>query len=88
MERVKVWKPSESEIKEAKEWPVWQKEESEFDWFYDEDERFYMVEGEVEVELEGGGKVKISAGDMAWFKSGTGCRWKILKKVKKHYKIG
>ncbi|MEN2997792.1 MAG: cupin domain-containing protein [Brevinematia bacterium] len=88
MERVKVWKPSEREIEEAKNWPVWQKGESVFDWFYDEDETFYMVEGEVEVELDSGEKVRISAGDMARFKAGTGCKWKVIKKVRKHYRIG
>lgn len=88
MERVKVWKPSEEEIKVATSWPVWQKDESTFEWFYDEDETFYLVEGEVEVELSNGEKVRFSAGDMVKFRAGTDCKWKIIKKVKKHYRIG
>lgn len=88
MEKVKVWKPSKEEMEEAKTWPIWQKEESEFDWFYDEDETFLLIEGEVEVKLSNGEKVRFSAGDMVKFKAGTECKWKILRKVKKHYKIG
>lgn len=88
MDRVKIWKPSQEEIEEAKTWPIWQKDVSSFDWFYDEDETFYLVEGEVEVELQDGQKVKFSAGDMVKFRAGTECRWNILKKVKKHYRIG
>lgn len=88
MERVKIWKPSESEIKEAKKWPIWEKDKSTFDWFYDEDEKFYLLEGEVEVELPDGTNVRFGQGDMVWFKSGTECKWNILKKVRKHYKLG
>ncbi|MCX8028653.1 MAG: cupin domain-containing protein [Brevinematales bacterium] len=88
MERVKIWKPSDEEIRRASEWPIWEKGPSTFDWFYDEDEQFYLVEGEVEVELSNGDKVRFSAGDMVKFKSGTECKWNIIKKVRKHYKIG
>ncbi|MGB9621279.1 MAG: cupin domain-containing protein [Brevinematia bacterium] len=88
MERVKIWKPSEDEIREAKTWPIWEKDQSSFEWFYDEDEQFYVLEGEVEVELTDGSKVRFGQGDMVRFKSGTECKWKILKRVRKHYRIG
>ena len=33
-----IRKPTQKEQKEAKEWPIWEKEESEFPWEYDEKE--------------------------------------------------
>jgi uncharacterized cupin superfamily protein len=87
-ERVKIWKPSPEEIEEIKQYPTWQKGQSEFEWFYDEDETFYLLEGEVEVEFPDGSKVNFKKGDMVKFKAGTECKWKIKEKVLKHYKIG
>lgn len=88
MEKVKVWKPTQREIEEAKRWPTWSKEKSVFDWYYDEDEQFYVVEGEVEVTLDDGTKVQFSAGDMVKFKAGTKCVWNVKKDIFKHYKLG
>ena len=34
-------------------WPVWQKEVSLFDWYYDSEEHCLVLEGEVEVVAEG-----------------------------------
>ena len=31
----KIKKPAEKEIAEAKSWPIWEKEESEFPWEYE-----------------------------------------------------
>lgn len=88
MKEVKVWKASEEEIKEAKKWPTWSKEESVFDWYYDEDEQFYVVEGEVEVTLEDGKKIQFGPGDMVKFPAGTRCIWHVKKPIFKHYRIG
>ncbi|ABS60847.1 cupin domain-containing protein [Fervidobacterium nodosum] len=88
MEKVKVWKPTEEEIKKAKMWPTWSKEESVFDWYYDEPEQFYVVEGEVEVTLDDGTKVSFGAGNMVWFNASVKCTWNVKKKIFKHYSIG
>ncbi|ANE41964.1 MAG: cupin domain-containing protein [Fervidobacterium pennivorans] len=88
MGKVRIWKPTDDEIKEAKSWNTWSKEESTFDWYYDEPEQFYVVEGEVEVELDDGTKVKFGAGDMVRFESGVSCTWHVKKKIFKHYKMG
>ncbi len=88
MEKVKVWKPTEEEIKKAKSWPTWSKEESVFDWYYDEPEQFYVVEGEVEVTLDDGTKVSFGAGDMVRFGADVKCTWHVKKKIFKHYNLG
>lgn len=88
MEKVKVWRPTEREIEEAKKWPTWSKEKSVFDWYYDEPEQFYLLEGEVEVLLEDGTKVSFKAGDMVRFSKGVRCTWHIKKAVLKHYNFG
>lgn len=36
---------------------------SDFDWFYDTTEQFYVLEGEVEVDTVDGQKVRFGAGD-------------------------
>lgn len=87
MDKVKVWKPSEAEIKEAMDWPTWEKEPSVFNWYYSEDETFYVVEGDVEVTLDDGTKVSFSAGDMVLFKKGVRCTWNVKERIFKHYKL-
>lgn len=88
MEKVKVWKATQAEIEQAKKWPTWSKEESIFDWYYDEPEQFYVVEGEVEVLLDDGKKIFFSAGDMVRFAQGVKCTWHVKKKIFKHYNFG
>ncbi|OQX87419.1 MAG: cupin [Candidatus Omnitrophica bacterium 4484_70.2] len=87
---VEVKKLSEEELQKlgVKNWPIWEKEESSFDWYYDEEERCYFLEGEVEIELSEGEKVKVGAGDFVSFPKGLKCKWHIKKKVRKHYNFG
>ena len=77
--------PKELEDLGIKQWPVWEKEVSSFDWHYDSAETCYFLEGDVDVELPSGEKVSLGAGDLAVFPEGLSCRWNIKKKVKKHY---
>jgi uncharacterized cupin superfamily protein len=67
-------------------WPIWEKEESEFLWHYDEPETCYFLEGEVVVTPREGEPVRLQAGDLVTFPAGLSCTWKILKKVRKHYR--
>jgi len=85
--KVEVKKITEQEVEKAgiKDWPIWEKEESSFDWHYDAKETCYFLEGDVEVKLSGGEKIKIGKGDLAIFPKGLNCEWKINKKVRKHY---
>lgn len=66
------------------DWPIWEKEVSVFDWYYDTDEQCYFIEGEVEVETDEG-TVKIKKGDFVTFKKGLKCKWHVKSKVSKHY---
>lgn len=87
---IEVRKPTNDELwkLDVENWPIWEKEESSFDWFYDEKEVCYFLEGEVEVELSTGERIKIQKGELASFPKGLRCVWHIKKKVKKHYNFG
>ncbi|MCP4653024.1 MAG: cupin domain-containing protein [Candidatus Omnitrophica bacterium] len=67
-------------------WPIWQKEESTFDWHYDQKEECLFLEGEVVVQTDNE-SVKICKGDFVSFPQGLSCKWIVKKKVKKHYKF-
>jgi uncharacterized cupin superfamily protein len=67
-------------------WPIWTKEVSTFDWYYDETEKCYFLEGKVIVETDEG-EVEIKKGDFVTFPIGLKCTWKVLEPVRKHYKF-
>ena len=87
---IHIEKPSEEKILKlnVKLWPIWEKEESEFPWEYDEKETCYILDGEVVVTPDDGESVKFGKGDLVVFPEGLNCRWKINKAVRKHYKFG
>jgi uncharacterized protein len=65
-------------------WDIWEKEISEFDWFYESMEQCYFLEGEVTIQTSKG-EFFIHAGDFVTFPLGLSCRWIVKKPVKKHY---
>jgi len=83
---VRVEQLSESEISERgiRSWPIWEKEESRFDWHYDSTEECLILEGEVTVETDSG-SVSFGPGDFVTFPQGLSCVWDIRKAVRKHY---
>ena len=87
MMKIEIKKPTEEEIKKAKEWGIWEKEVSEFPWQYNEKETCYILEGEVEVKTDEE-TVKFKKGDWVVFPQGLKCTWKITKQVRKYYKFG
>jgi uncharacterized cupin superfamily protein len=72
----------------ARGWPIWEKEVSEFPWYYDEQEVCLFLEGDVEVTPDGGEPVRFGKGDLVTFPQGMSCTWKVIKPVRKHYKFG
>lgn len=84
-EKVKVYIPSNEEIEQAKTWSKWTKEPSIFEWYYSSREKFYVVEGEVEVTLDDGETIEIKPGDMVIFEKGVKCIWNIKKAILKYY---
>ncbi|RKX99943.1 MAG: cupin, partial [Spirochaetes bacterium] len=63
MEKIKIEKLSEEEIERRgiKNWGIWEKEVSEFDWEYTSEEHCYIIEGKVKVETPEG-DVEINKG--------------------------
>lgn len=86
MASVIIEKLSEVQIAERniRSWPVWTKEISTFDWYYDGDEHCLVLEGDIEVETSEG-TYKIKPGDFVTFKKGLKCKWNVIKPVRKHY---
>ena len=74
----------ELEKRKVYSWPVWTKEVSKFDWYYDGDEECLLLEGEVEVETPEGNYF-VKKGDFVTFKKGLECVWNVKQPVRKHY---
>ncbi len=72
------------QIRGIRQWPIWEKEVSRFDHFYDSEEECYFIDGEVVIETKGG-NYNIEPGDFVTFQKGLECTWDIKKAVKKHY---
>lgn len=83
-----IRKPTEDEKKQARTWPTWAKEVSEFPWQYDEKETCLIIEGDVTVTNETGEQFRFGPGDWVVFPQGMKCTWKINKPVRKHYNFG
>lgn len=88
MKNVIIEQLSEDEInrRNIRQWPVWEKEVSRFEWQYDGQEQCLILEGEVVVEAPEG-TYTIKTGDFVTFRDGLNCVWDIKKPVKKHYQI-
>lgn len=89
MEKIVVKKisPEEKEKWKVNEWPIWEKEVSEFPWTYSQTEECVLLEGRVTVTLPEGGTVVFGAGDFVQFPKGLSCKWKIHEPVRKHYRF-
>jgi len=88
MNCVIIKKLSDNEIaeKEIKSWPIWTKEISTFDWYYDCDEECLILEGEFAIHADEG-DYNIKPGDFVTFKKGLKCVWEVKKPIRKHYKF-
>jgi uncharacterized protein len=88
MSKVIIEKLSKEDIekKGINNWPIWTKEVSRFDWFYDSTEHCQILEGEVIIESDEG-NFTVKAGDYATFKKGLKCVWDVKKPIRKHYKF-
>jgi len=90
MAEIKIEKPGEEKLKElgVSSWPIWEKEVSKFDWYYDDKETCYLLKGKVTVTTKDGKNVNFGAGDFVVFPKGLSCVWDIQEPVKKHYNFG
>ena len=71
-----------------KNWPIWEREPSNFLWNYDEKEICLIIEGEAKISTEKGEIYLVKAGDLVEFPEGLSCQWQINKKIKKHFRLG
>ena len=85
--RIEIRKLNDTEVKKRgiEKWPIWEKEVSKFDWYYDQTEECLILEGKVTVEAKDGTKVQFGKGDFVTFPKGLSCTWDIKEPVKKHY---
>ncbi len=89
MSDVKVRKPSKAELEKlgTDRWNPWEHGPGSFDWEYDEDETFYVLEGKVRVETASGA-VEFGKGDLVTFPKGTKCSWTVIETIRKRYRMG
>ncbi len=85
--KIKVEKLTEEQKKSMNiaSWPIWEKEVSRFNWYYDDTEVCYVLQGRVVVTTPDGEKVEIKAGDYVTFPQGLSCTWEVLEPIRKHY---
>ena len=76
---------NEFKEKEIQKWQIWTCEVSTFPWEYADKESCYILEGNVDVELENGEKLPIGPGDFVIFPKGLKCTWHVQKAIKKHF---
>lgn len=86
MAKVIIEKLTEAEIekRKIKSWPIWTKEVSRFDWFYDSKEECLILEGEFVVHTDEG-DYTVKPGDFVTFNKGLKCVWEVKKPIRKHY---
>ena len=79
--------PGKLDVLGVEEWPIWEKEPSEFPWEYPRQEVCYILEGRAIVTPENGEPVEIGRGDLVTFPKGMKCTWKITEYLSKHYRF-
>lgn len=74
---------------EAKTWPKWDsKSRKKFPYNYTAEERVLILDGSAELTPDDGSPVVlIGKGDQVTFLKGFKCKWKITKRMKKHYTV-
>lgn len=84
--KIKIEKLTDEEIQNRgiRNWSVWTKEVSSFDWFYDSQEMCLFLEGKVKVKTDFE-EVEIGIGDFVTFPQGLKCVWNVIEPVRKHY---
>lgn len=63
---------------------IWRSDPATYDYLFEADEAFHVVEGAATVELpDSGESIELRAGDVAYFNAGTRSVWKITQPFKK-----
>ncbi len=90
MGKVKIEKPSKEKLQQlgVDNWPTWESGVKKFDWQYNDNEVFYVLEGKVRVVTTEGEEVEFGKGDLVTFPKGVKCTWDVKEKIRKHYNFG
>ena len=85
--KIDIMKPGKKYLEEqgVSSWPTWETEVSRFDWYYEETEECYLLDGKVVVETGDGNRVEFGKGEFVTFPKGLSCVWEIKEPVRKHY---
>src|SRR5579871_1047996 len=62
---------------------VWDCTAGRFNWFYDEDETVYIMQGSVTIRRGDGTVVTLQPGDLAFFHQGSSAEWTVDRYVRK-----
>ncbi|MDI6739665.1 MAG: cupin domain-containing protein [Candidatus Edwardsbacteria bacterium] len=86
---ITITRPSPEELKKLgiETWSPWECEPSEFDWQYSCDETAFVLRGRVVVTTADGEKAEIGPGDLVTFPKGLKCRWRVLERIEKVYRM-
>ena len=85
---IRIFKPTQQQIQQAKSWPKWSCEASTFQWHYTQTETCLILAGKVKIkDSDGQNEVGFSEGDMVIFPDGLSCTWQVDEAVEKHYKF-
>jgi hypothetical protein len=62
---------------------IWECTAGRFNWFYDDDETIYVIEGGVVVKDGSGAVHRLNAGDTIFFPAGSRAEWLVEKYIRK-----
>lgn len=66
---------------------LWECTPGSFTWQYDVNQSMCVIEGEAQIEIEGGERFTVRAGDAAFFPAGTSALWTVRATVRKLYTL-
>ncbi|MCP4717238.1 MAG: cupin domain-containing protein [Deltaproteobacteria bacterium] len=79
--------PELLDAKGVSRWPTLEKEPCRIDWYFDQTEESYFLDGAVTVVTEDGQRVTVRKGDLAVFPKGLRCTWYIEAPLRKHFNL-
>jgi uncharacterized protein len=87
MEIKVIHKPSPDQLEQLNvaKWPIWMKETATFTAIYEEEELFYILDGEVLITPDVGEPVRFAEGDLVTLPVGLSCKWEVVRDVRKHF---
>jgi len=90
MGKVTVEKPTKEKLGKlgVDKWSAWECDVKKFDWQYDDNEIFYVLEGKVKVTTTEGEEVEFGKGDLVSFPKGVKCTWDVKERIRKVYNFG